>query len=434
MQRDSSTETVLTAKTDATGFLHLPNEIRNRIYEDVIWSHDREAVYLPRKLPRKVLYDGEKISDSFMGLADRAEYVKYTRYYMDTIAKQPNSEMDCLWIDETRPPEEIPLPIFTEEETDDETETDQATSPEKTQLWRNMFHKDKLTFSWLDTRELAASREQDLGHANTCAHCGEICCVCIDSDDSEEDEDAGLDRTDSNYSIQAEDDFEEDDEGEMFDEDGYLIPPKACFEDHGVQPFHHPCRFCGDAGLRPDQDEEAYVDSEPDNDDPLEEDEEHFDSEERMGMLFRTQEPSLLLACKEIREQCLPLYYASNAFSWRFFWLDQYRSLARFEKWTQSVSKNAKYITRISFEGRHSVEEGIEFEVDIDLLDEAPFFDLAVDCIHAGDELTDVIEEAIEQDFVTALWKLSKYHKGVIKLSSTELCHLGTLFSEALQR
>ena len=116
-------------------------------------------------------------------------------------------------------------------------------------------------------------------------------------------------------------------------------------------------------------------------------------------MIFQQSEPGILLASKDIREQCLPIYYGTNAFSWRFFWGDQWVSLARFTEWIRVVGVNAKYITQISFEGRHSVEEGIEFEVDIDLLEESPFFDITADCIHPGDELTDAIVEAIEQDF-----------------------------------
>ena len=344
-----------------------------------------------------------------------------------------NSDMACLWTGEKRPAEEVPLPVFSEESTDDETEIDEATSPDKTQLWRNTYHKDKLTFSWLDTRELAASRDQNLDKADICADCGKIYCLCIHSDDSEDDGEAELEGTNIEGD-NDEDDEEADDEYEQWDDDGYLIPPEQCFSSHPQWYGNGECHHCAGSGLGPDQDAEAYVDSEIDDDDPLEEDDEHLDSEERMGMLFRTEEPSILLACREIREQCLPLYYGSNAFSWRFFWLDQNRSLARFEQWTKMVGENAKYITRISFEGRHSIEEGIEFEVDIDLLEEPPYFDLAVDCIHPEDELTDVIEEAIEQDFITALWKLSKRHRGVIKLTSTQLCQLGTLFSEALQR
>ena len=43
------------AKTHRTGFLHLPNAVRKRIYDLAIYDHDRGAVFLPRALPRKVM-------------------------------------------------------------------------------------------------------------------------------------------------------------------------------------------------------------------------------------------------------------------------------------------------------------------------------------------------------------------------------------------
>ncbi|KAK6392489.1 hypothetical protein LTR65_003620 [Meristemomyces frigidus] len=42
------------AKTHKVGFLHLTDEVRKKIYELAIYDHDRDAVFLPRALPRKV--------------------------------------------------------------------------------------------------------------------------------------------------------------------------------------------------------------------------------------------------------------------------------------------------------------------------------------------------------------------------------------------
>ena len=47
-----------------------------------------------------------------------------------------------------------------------------------------------------------------------------------------------------------------------------------------------------------------------------------YDSEERIGMLYEPVEPPILSTCKEIRSACLPVYYYHNAFSWRFLYLD----------------------------------------------------------------------------------------------------------------
>ena len=101
---------------------------------------------------------------------------------------------------------------------------------------------------------------------------------------------------------------------------------------------------------------------------------------------------------------------------------------------TRIVGDNGKHITEISFEGRHSVEEGIEFEIDIDLWQEVPYFDVVAACRHSGDELTDAIVEATEQDFITVLWKMSRRDGGPITFSSDDFCQLGNLFSDALQR
>ena len=42
------------AHTDRIGFLHLPDNVRTKIYRLAIFDHDRGAVFLPRACPRKV--------------------------------------------------------------------------------------------------------------------------------------------------------------------------------------------------------------------------------------------------------------------------------------------------------------------------------------------------------------------------------------------
>lgn len=151
-------------------------------------------------------------------------------------------------------------------------------------------------------------------------------------------------------------------------------------------------------------------------------------------MLFRTFEPGILLACKEIRTQCLPVYYGSNAFSWRLFWLYPRDSLFKFEKWVEVVGEHAKHMRQISFEGRHAVEEGIEFEVDIDLLDDKPYYHVESDCIHPCDEITDATTEAIQQQFVNILSGFSAKDGGMITLTTARLAFLGKSFCEALMQ
>lgn len=287
---------------------------------------------------------------------------------------------------------------------------------------------------------------QVFDEVDACHTCGKPYCVCQVPTDSGDENDVsqgfeGFGNDDvfntSSSKSSSEDSDQDPDKPGGFDEDGFLIPPKNCLRGK-CSLTNRFCDFCGGHGLGPDQDETMYYDEEDGdrfaNDDPLGEDDEHYDSEERTGMLFRTEEPGILLACKEIREQCLPIYYASNAFSWRFYWLDQPRSLQRFVSWTQTARKYAKHITELSFEGRHSVEEGIDFEVDIDLFEEVPYFNVVVECRHPGDELTDAVIEAVEQDFITVLWKMSRRDGGRITFTSDDLCRLGHLFSEAMQR
>lgn len=148
-----------------------------------------------------------------------------------------------------------------------------------------------------------------------------------------------------------------------------------------------------------------------DNDDPADsvfameehgesEDQEHFGSLELVGMMYEPNEPDILLVCKQIREQCLQVYYGRNSFSWRFTWTDYFRSCLRFKHWANSIAaKDIKFITKITFQGRHAVEEGVEFSVDIDLLDEYPFFETSV---YADEDA--VIAEAIHRDMASYFW------------------------------
>jgi hypothetical protein len=345
---------------------------------------------------------------------------------------------ECQWEETEAPPEEIPLPIFTEEETDDEADVHVRQNFERYQL------------SYVQTRENTLAWESDLVAVDDlCLGCEQVDCVCREPnlevpkvhdgkiDDAEELE--ANEHVEENEQGSSAGEPEEEDNAsthlEEYDSDGYIIPPASCTKGHGqFGAFYYNCEFCGGFGLGSDQDEEAYTDSDSDDDDPLEEDEEHFDSEERIGMLFSTFEPGILLACKEIREQCLPVYYGMNAFSWRLFWQSPRRSLERFIGWTEVVGENTKHIRKISFESRHAVEEGIEFEVDIDLLDRAPFYEVQADCDYMEDELTTVTVEAIEQDFLAVLYRMSKRYGGVIKFRAEDIHLLGKVFWEAMKR
>jgi hypothetical protein len=51
------------AKINRIGFLHLPDEVRQRIYALAVFDHDRGIVFLPRALPRKVTPDQDEAAE-----------------------------------------------------------------------------------------------------------------------------------------------------------------------------------------------------------------------------------------------------------------------------------------------------------------------------------------------------------------------------------
>jgi len=148
-----------------------------------------------------------------------------------------------------------------------------------------------------------------LAAADACDCCGDtdvIACPCL-----------------CHFETDASEQPDQPDEGLTKD-----IAPEACQQGSCED---NECENCAGKGLGSDQAEETYGatdDDFPDDDD--EEDVEHFDSAERIGMLYEPNEPGILLASKEIRHECLPLYYALNSFSWRFWYMDHDRSTNRF--------------------------------------------------------------------------------------------------------
>ena len=98
------------------------------------------------------------------------------------------------------------------------------------------------------------------------------------------------------------------------------------------------------------------------------------------------------------------------------------------------MGENTKHITEISFEGRHLVEEGLEFEIDIDLLAEAPFFDVEADCFDSCDEYTAAIVQGFEAECITYLWKTSRNRGGAVRFTTEDLIALGGIFSKAMKR
>ena len=196
------------------------------------------------------------------------------------------------------------------------------------------------------------------------------------------------------------------------------------------------CVHCAGHGLGSDRLDEAYAASQGSlQSDENEEDDEHFDSDEKIGMFYELDEPAILLTCKEIRQQCLPLYYALNSFSWRFLWQENVRSMNRFTMWVTAIQdEQAALVRKISFESRHQYAEGIEFDADIDLVKQSPFFTVSVSAGHPKDSEVEVIMHELERALVWCLWNMSK--KGTVKiiLSTNRLVTLGATFVRAMDR
>ena len=164
----------------------------------------------------------------------------------------------------------------------------------------------------------------------------------------------------------------------------------------------------------PIDEDDVYGDSESEteepNEDQYEEDDTLWDSEELVGMLYESTEPPVLLACKEIRDQCLPVYYSNNSFSWRFQYLDYSRSLRRFQSWAEGVGvKHWKLVSQLTLEGRHSVEEGVGFTVDIDLLKSTPWSTVKITSEEdILDSATRLLLRSVQRDLVWIMWLMSK--------------------------
>ncbi|KAI6890622.1 hypothetical protein KC318_g14476 [Hortaea werneckii] len=133
-----------------------------------------------------------------------------------------------------------------------------------------------------------------------------------------------------------------------------IAPPSLCLNGECRDTY---CEHCAGNGLASDEDESCYQNSEDSSVNEHENDEEHFDPFEITGMLYEPREPLILLACKEIREQCLPQYHASNAFSWRFDWLNYKDSLSYFSGWVDHVVNEHTKLMTSSFMTEKGLKE-----------------------------------------------------------------------------
>ncbi|EME82587.1 uncharacterized protein MYCFIDRAFT_174151 [Pseudocercospora fijiensis CIRAD86] len=389
------------AKAEKIGFLHLPDNIRKRIYELAVYDHDRTAVFLPRGLPRKVephIDDVDLILTELVehperlncdGKIDNTEPCHWTTLYRPVASD--DSAAAGSWVEPTlrfSSAHTLGMPThavykrtaddlnFINDESEDggeESESGPEASVEAQEdmldLGRQGEEDSENSIVFEDASELDLAHgpnrikleEQSESDASESSVVGRYSkndsILDIEGDESEDDED---------HDSENSDDIESHDTGAC----GIFNCPQCS----------HRSRFFG--GIQ------AEVNPEKDSDDI-----ERYDSEELTGMLYEIEEPGILLACKEIRAQCLPVYYTHNAFSWRFSWTDYQRTCHRFKKWLKSVGPDhIRLITKITLQGRHRVEEGIEFSADIDLLDDYPYFETNVYIEDEGPELWTVAE------------------------------------------
>ncbi|KAI7541480.1 hypothetical protein KC319_g16657 [Hortaea werneckii] len=90
-------------------------------------------------------------------------------------------------------------------------------------------------------------------------------------------------------------------------------------------------------------------------------------------------------------------------------------------------------MTGVSFQGRHVVEEGVEFDADIDILDSAPFFQVRVAATH-DDEASSAISDGLNRQLITALWEMLITNGSRGFMTEKGLKELGKLFVCAMHR
>ena len=416
----------------AKSFLDFPTEVRNRIYRLAIADHDRSAVYLPRLAPRKVT--PKEDLDMKYGSIWEEEGEAPTEYYF-----YPGEE-GCSLASGDWKFGKADSPVVDNDEGADRSLTEVNADDEE-------FWNEKVRNIDDGGRELDDAATEDL--------CGgeheDYPCLCSCHDAlfvGQERSNTALDCSGASdeepcYCI-CHDRAPADKEGELVV--GQCEPPvlrdrhapDACLRNECRD---DECQHCEGMGLaHKDQKKgEKEIEEEHDlslaQDDEIEDDMEHYDSEELIGMIYEPKEPSILLACKQVRDECLAVYYSQNSFSWRFLWLDYRRSLNRFNHWAQDLrDHDAKLITQLTLEGRHTVEEGINFDVDIDLIPTSPYFSITSNTFHGPDYSLGFLKRGLEKDLVWRLWDASSGATQRFVFTPSLIADLGAIFVKTMER
>ena len=164
-----------------------------------------------------------------------------------------------------------------------------------------------------------------------------------------------------------------------------------------------------------------------------------YDDEETDEEIGIPEEPGILRASKEIREQCLPIYYWNNTFEFRFGRFlplnrsDNYsRAYNTFRYWALSIQpEHAVLIGSLTLVGQHSVRQSVEFDATIYLFDEEPHFELDVD--HDGNEtkyLND-IRDNLDHNLRSALKQAVTSDEELV-FSPQLIVDLGGMFVDAM--
>ncbi|CAK4032529.1 Hypothetical predicted protein [Lecanosticta acicola] len=425
------------AKNDQVGFLHLPDDVRMRIFKLAIFDHDRGAVFLPRNHPRKVvpgLDDVDLVCVNPTCLHGHEEVgfdMDYRLCHLVSTSEEGTASAGE-WIGPETPGVEEPLEL-------------------------GVPYQDLLEMTDGEVLQLIEPFEDEQGEAGESAVTATLNGASDgSSDESHEDLDESLcqciwcyrERANHNDSLSAsDDDVAEGSENRCTDLDSTnffqgLSDEELSEGDSSNSPGCNlnpcddlDCRRCVD---HPDRFED-YTKTDSDQSNVLKfqelhqpDDLEHADTEEVTGMLYEPQEPAILKASREIRAQALPTYYSTNAFSWRFLWTDYEGSCFRFKAWALSIPPSGiEAMTKVTFQGRHAVEEGVEFSIDIDLTDDHPFFETNVYCDET-DEAVGSICEAINRDTARLLWFGSRTHRSRTILAADILCELANIFVQGM--
>ena len=302
--------------SQAKSFLEFPVEVRNMIYDLTIYDHDRTAVFLLRAVPRNVTQSEDLDLQRAWVESDSGDEPE--KCWAFPLVDGP-SKASGEWL---APKPQRSSAQDDEDDADEAGEADEAAGAENSDEADNAEGADHegsvdKANTHYDGQELDnAAIEGRCGGEDDDDHCS---CLChgelfIEQELPEALECPGAMDEEPCYwqchevpveeerEAAEEGDGEDGEEGEVGEEDEQ----------------HDPDRYDKDCAVEEkDSDKEKhYLDLAAD--DKIQDDEDHFDSDERVGILYEAREPAILATCKDVRKECLPIYYCTNSFSWRF--------------------------------------------------------------------------------------------------------------------